>query len=151
MRQIKVAPTVPHLKWNIGVALIDLHSQLFQVAAGYETLHDCLSEKELRRGRPVRHAFAKLEKLREAIPPGALLRDVSNYYKNFASGWRTYWIHGFIPVSDFLSAIEKGLNLALTGDRDFTRPVKELNSRFPYRPEAYRTGRYVDGRHGMET
>lgn len=141
--KIKVAPTacagaqrrvrIRNSDKDFGIALIDLHSAFFQVAACCNALQPHLSERELRSVWLVRHTFYLLKSLREAIPKNSLLRDVSNYYKKVATGWYGYWLHGFIPVSDFLSAIEQGLDLALAGDKNYTRPLRDLSKRFPYR------------------
>jgi len=138
MRKIRIAPTAKSK--NFGVQIVDLHSELFQVRVCYETLGASLSESELRRGKPARRAFALLQKLRAAVPSEARLGDVSSYYHKVAVAvaveWDGYWLHGDIPVVDFLNAIEAALGLALSGDADFTRPLRELNRRFPYREAA---------------
>ncbi len=84
-----------------------------------------------------------MHRLRREIPPSASLGDVSAYYRKVAVGWDGYWLHGDIPVGDFLNAIEKVFCLALSsltteavlwsGDADFTRPLRELTSNFRIR------------------
>lgn len=129
MRKILVARTARQKDY--GVQIVDLHSQLYQVAMAQNTLR--LPAWELRHGRPARVAFDILHRLRREIPPSASLGDVSAYYRKLVVEWYGYWLHGDIPVGDFLNAIEKGLGLALSGDADFTRPLRELNKQFPYK------------------
>lgn len=146
MKRLRTAPTIEWRckkdKKDFGIMLVDLHSQIGQVATCHKVLGDRLSREELRRGKPARWAFSQLTLLRQAISPNAQLRDVSGYYRCFAIEHQGgYWLHGFIDAHAFLDAIECGLNLALSGDADFTEPLRELNERFPYRPEQYRKGK----------
>jgi len=114
-------------EYFLSLLLIDLHSQLDLIAAQRESLRDCHPEK----------IMEKIQTLRKAIPPNSLLGDISSWHKKWATetdGYPcdNYWIHGLIPAKEYLTALEKGFNRLKRGERDFRRPMRELNEKFPY-------------------
>jgi hypothetical protein len=121
-------------KRNYSLILVDLHSDLPLIAQDWIQMHDTLSKQELEQGFSVRKARRNIRLLREAFPDDCLLRDVSYYYRHFACEHEGgYWLHGFIPLADYLYAVETSINLALSG-KDFRHPFRDLNKRYPYEP-----------------
>jgi hypothetical protein len=140
MRKMKVAQTDnsrSKKKRNYGLILVDLHSSLSLIASASHMMHTKVSKTLLANSFHVRQARENIHILRESFSSDCLLRDISAYYRNFAIQHQGgYWIHGNIKVHAFLDAIEQSISLALTGNVDFTRPLRALNKRYPYHRRA---------------